>query len=522
MKTKIFDKSSFLLTNPHKSFQKTNYIPAKINILSIILNNLVICWVIVDEKFCILNNFDSQAGFFETKLSKKIRDFEITEAQDQPIDGSGEKNKKSERSEEKRSGSRKTSDSGHAKEEPSEPGDQNDGDGDQEDRDKKRQEKNKDIETDQSEDEESDLEEYSGDYSEDDQPEKQREDIKKARKKIFRSRNEESSEQEPEEETEEEKPKSSRAKAPRRRSKGEESEEMAQRSDEEKEILHQYYRAVGHSKAYHGSLEPGSVIEAFTDEEKKVIRRFLHQIGLKGRQVRTRRQEEESEGEDQQKSSPVPTPRKGESPEMAKRSPKEKEMIKEYYHDIGKQRGGKQPKGSVIEKYPEEKQIVIREFLHEIGGKGPKGRKLKGKKFNRRDVEIEKEEEDQKEQPRTSTTTPEKKTFSRKSSRGIQEQIKREKESEAEAEVEQPETVTPKKRGRPRKKSEADEKQKKRKSIEKQQGDVEIKEAMRKVEEKKDKENEQPRSPVFKVRVEGDKKTKVEKRPFAERNLNEK
>ena len=515
MKSKNSTKSSsFLLTNPPKSYQKAfNYPPSPknsfitANIFSFILNNLVICWVIVDQKFCILDCCDSLSSFFETKLPKKISEFKKIEAQDELVDGSEEKSHKKGKSAEKETKSTDNYQHWESNQDPSEPEDENDDNGDQEDRDKKDQSKNIDTETDQSEDEESDLEEYSGDYSETDQPDKQKEDIKKARKKLYRTREEDNTEEEEEEELE----KPYRANTSGTRSRREESEEMSQRSDEEKEILHNYYREVGHSKAYHGSLKPGSVIKMFNKEEQKVIKRFLHQIGQKGRRARTRSQET-----DEEKSSPVRASPKTESPEMAKRSNREKMIIRQYYHDIGQQRGEKTRKGSLIEKYPKENQLVIRDFLHEIGSKGRKGRKIKGKDYNRRDIQLQIDnEEEEKERAKTS------KQASSSPRRRLSQRMEEKMENKKEAVAEEPELETPKKRGRPRKSESTEKQQKKRKSLEKQRGDVEIKEALKKVQDKKNKENEPPSSTIIKIKVEGEKKPRADRTPFAERQSNE-
>lgn len=508
MKSKSFTKSSsFWLTNPRKSYQKApfcpppsqknNYITA--NVFSFILNNLVICWVLVDQKFCILNSSDSLTSFFQTKLSKKNANFEKIEEPDELVDGSEEKNTKRGKSVEKETKSTKKNQHAELNQDPSEPEDENGDNGDQKDRDKKDQSKNIDTETDQSEDEESDLEEYSGDYSETDQADKKKEDIRKAKKKHYRTQEADDTEEE-----EAERPKLYRDTTSRSRSNREESEEMAQRSDEEKEILHNYYKEVGHSKAYHGSLKPGSVMKMFNKQEQKVIKRFLHQIGQKGRRARTRSQETHTE--DQGESSPVRPSPKIESPEMAKRSNREKMVIRQYYHDIGKQRGEKTRKGSVIEKYRSEDQGIIRNFLHEIGSKGRKGRKIKGKDYNKRDIQLQRDqEEEEKEQPKTSKETS-------SSPQKMEEKIGKKKESDDE----QPELETPKKRGRPRKSESAEKQKKMRKSLEKQRGDVEIKQAMQKVQDKQNKENESPGSTVIKIKVESEKEPKVYKTPFAQ------
>ncbi|CAF0954468.1 unnamed protein product [Brachionus calyciflorus] len=361
-------------------------------VVSSFLNDLSVYLFNADEKLCYLD-----------KNSLNLINYEgIVVVESEQVDAGGEKSesgKKSNPKEEKKKEEEQKEDDETANgANNGDHGEEDDGNEEKRRWDKRNSKEAELDEEDESSDEDSDLEDYTGDYSESDEPKKRRKDIKKAKK--IRYRTEESPESEYEiEYYENPRPsrKSTRYRPSRRRR--DESEEMSERSDEEKDIIHRYYQKIRSQRGSGGHHDYGFIIKKFPRHEREIIHDFLSQIGSKGRRARTRKEESESESESLSGLDiRSKRHRRGESPEYKKRNRHEKEIISKYYHDIGSSRGEsrRHRRGEFISKYPKKEQDVIHKFLSETGSRG---RRTRMEIAERQQEEEEEKESEQQKSP---------------------------------------------------------------------------------------------------------------------------
>ncbi|CAF0954393.1 unnamed protein product [Brachionus calyciflorus] len=127
------------------------------------------------------------------------------------------------------------------------------------------------------------------------------------------------------------------------------SEEMSQRSDYDQDVLHRYYQKVGASRfsPHH------DILKSFRENEREIIRDFLHQVGSKGRRTRSKRQAEESESEVEEIPIKISETKPVRNRGFFNRYPKKHErIIRKFLHDLLRE-------GTEVESYQESEELAF-------------------------------------------------------------------------------------------------------------------------------------------------------------------